>query len=98
MEDKSKIPRALQEIISRNERNKGKNDQDKFGYKITKNSREEILLYKKNGNTLWDDAIAKEIRALEKLGAFQFYPPKTKFVTKDGCQYALMHMIFGVKQ
>ena len=36
--------------------------------------------------------------ALDKLGVFQFYPPKTNFEKKYGCQYEPMHMVFGVNQ
>ena len=45
--------------MSINERKKVKKDQDKFGYKIPNNSREALLLDKKNGDTLWDDVISK---------------------------------------
>ena len=65
--------------MSRNDRNKVNKYRDKFGYKIPNNFREVLLLDKKNGNTLWSDAIYKEMSALERLGVFQFYPPKTKF-------------------
>ena len=35
---------------------------------------------------------------LERIGVFQFYPPKTKFENKYGWQYTPMHMIFDVKK
>ena len=47
---------------------------------------------------MWDDDIAKETTLLERLGMFQFYPPKTMFEKKDGWQYAPMYMIFDVNQ
>ena len=34
-----------------------------------------VPLDKKNGNILWDDAIAKKITELEKLGVLKFYLP-----------------------
>ena len=83
--------------MSRNEHNKVKKYREKFGYNIPNSSREALLLYKKNGNTLWDDVISKEITALGRLGMFQFYLPKTKFENKYGWQYSLMHMFFDVK-
>ena len=94
---KSKIPRSLKVKISRNERNKINKDQEKFGYKIPNNSREAILLDKKNGNTLWDDEISKEITSLERLVVLQFYLLKIKFGKKYGWRYAPMHMVFYVK-
>ena len=98
MKAKSKIPRSLKAKISINARNKGKKDWEKIGYKITNNSREAILVDKKNGNNLWHDTISKEMTALENTDVFQFYPPKTKFENKYGWKYAPMHMLFDVKQ
>ena len=89
MKDKSKIPRSLKSKISINEHNKGKNEREKFGYKVHYNSREVILIDKNNVNTLWDGVIAKEIMALYNIGVFQLYPPKTKFENKyngNACQ------------
>ena len=86
LKSKSNIPRALKTKMSRNDRNKVKKDQEKFGYNIPNNSRELLLLDKKNVNTLWADAISEEVKLLEKLGVLQFYPPKTKFENKYGWQ------------
>ena len=80
------MPRDLKAKMSRNERNKGKKDWEKFGYKIPNNYREALLLDKKNGNNLWAETIAKDITALDRLGLLQFYPPKTKFENKYGWQ------------
>ena len=43
LEAKSNISGSLKVKMSRNEHNKVKNDWDKFGYKITNNSREAFL-------------------------------------------------------
>ena len=59
MESKSKMPRALKAKMSINKRNKVKKDRENFGYKIPQNYTEALLLDKKNGNTLWDDSVAK---------------------------------------
>ena len=64
LESKSNIPRSLKAKMTRNYRNEVNKDRDKFGYKITNNYRREILLDKKNGSILWDDAIAKEMTEL----------------------------------
>ena len=84
--------------MSRNECNKGNKDWEKFGYKIPNNSSEVFLLDKNNGNTLWSEAIVKEMTELEKLSMFQLYPPKNNFEKKCGWKYAPMHMLFDVKQ
>ena len=75
LEAKSNMPRSLKANMSRNDCKKVKNDWEKLGYNITNNSREALLLDKRNGNTLWDDAIAKHIMALERLGLLQLHPP-----------------------
>ena len=98
LEAKSNTPRSLKAKISRNEHNKVNKDREKFGYKIPNNSREALLLDSKNGKTLWADAIAKEMTALERIGVFQIYPPKTKFDKKYGWQFAPMHIVFDMKQ
>ena len=54
---KSRVPRTLKVKMSRNYLNKVNKDWEKFGYIIPNNSSEAILLDKKNGNTLWSDAI-----------------------------------------
>ena len=46
-----------------------------------------------NKNTLWVDAITKDMHELERLGGFQYSPPKTKFENK-----ALIRMIFDIKK
>ena len=98
MEDKSKIPRSLKTKMSINDCNKVRKDWEKFGYNITNNYREAILLARKYGNTLWADVIAKEMEALERLGVFQLYLPKNKFDKKNGWKYVPMNTIFDVKQ
>ena len=47
-------------------------------------------------NTLWADAIAKEMGALEKAKCFKYYPPTYK--VPNHFQYAPLRMIFDVKQ
>ena len=91
------MPRDIKANISRNECNKVNIYREIFGYKISNNSREALILDKKIWNTLWSDNIANEIMALQRLGVFQLYPPKTKFQNKDGWKYAPMHMILYVK-
>ena len=82
LKDKSRMKISLRENISRNERNKGNNDRDKFGYKIPNNYREALLLDKNNGNTLWAYEISKDMTTLEKLGVFQYICLKLSFRRK----------------
>ena len=62
----------------RNERKKGKKYRERFGYMTPKESWEALLLDNNNGNTVWYDAIYKEMTALDDLHMFQFYPPNKR--------------------
>ncbi len=65
----------------------------KFGIEVRKTVKEALALDHKNGNTLWADAIAKEMR--EVRIAFNILP--------DGCSVPIgyqkvpCHMIFDMK-
>ncbi len=65
----------------------------KFGIEVSKTVTEALALDRKNGNTLWADAIAKEMK--EVPIAFKILP--------DGCSAPIgyqkipCHMIFDVK-
>jgi len=83
---------------SRNQRVTEKPDHEKHGITIPKNTREALLLDKANNNTLWSDAIAKEINSLKELGVFEFHPSHHKCPKQDGWSFAPMHMIFDIKR
>ena len=68
LKTKLNMPRSLKAKLAIKERRKVKNDQDKFGYKFPKNFSKARLLDKNNRNTLWDDAISKDVTALDNLG------------------------------
>ena len=51
----SKMTASFKAKMSINENNKGKKDREKFGYKVTNHTRDDLLLDKKNGTILWDD-------------------------------------------
>lgn len=53
---------------------------------------------KRNGNTKWGDAIAKEMEGLMRLDVFEFFPPSHKLHKRDGWQRAPLHMIFDIKR
>eukprot|EP00957_Ditylum_brightwellii_P066771 5067094-Ditylum_brightwellii.AAC.1 len=55
-----------------------------------------IELEKKNGNTLWQDAMAKEVKSLTDMDCFEFH--KKGNVPKEDYQHTTLHMVFNVKQ
>jgi hypothetical protein len=65
----------------------------KFGIKIPKTVNEALALDRKNGNTLWVDAIAKEMR--EVCIAFNILPDGSS--VPIGYQKIPCHMIFDIK-
>jgi hypothetical protein len=65
----------------------------KFGIEVPKTVKEALALYRKNGNTLWADAIAKEMK--EVRIAFNILPDGHS--APIGYQKIPCHMIFDVK-
>ncbi len=65
----------------------------KFGIEVPKTVREALDLDKKNGNTLWADAIAKEMKDVRV--AFKLLPDGQS--APIGFQKIPCHMIFDVK-
>ncbi len=65
----------------------------KFGIEIPKTVKEALALDRKNGNTLWADAIAKEMR--EVRIAFNILPDGSS--APIGYQKIPCHMVFDVK-
>ena len=50
---------------------------ERFGINLPRSTREEMLLDKPNGSTLWTEEISKERMALIAKGVFKFHSPKT---------------------
>ncbi len=65
----------------------------KFGIEIPKTDKEALALDCKNGNTLWADAIMKEMREVHI--AFNILPGGS--TVPIGCQKIPCHMVFDVK-
>ncbi len=65
----------------------------KFGIEVPKTVKEALALDRKNGNTLWVDAIAKEMK--EVLIAFNILPDGRS--APIGYQKIPCHMIFDIK-
>ena len=82
--------------MSRNKRNLKKGIRTKFGTKIPRNVKEALLFDEQNGNTLWGDAIIKEMNALKEARVWEFHPPQ--FKPSKSYQYAPLTMIFDMKQ
>ena len=55
---------------------------EKFGIRITNIVNEALIFDKINNNTKWQDAIEKELSALEKMNAWKFYSPEHQFSSK----------------
>ena len=67
----------------------------KFGIKVPRNVKEAKELDIENGNTLWWDAICKEMRNV--LIAFEEYDGSTDDLDKSGYTGIKCHMIFDIK-
>jgi len=78
-------------------RRKTSQPKEMFGFRIPRNPEEAIEFDKQNGNTLWQDAMQKEIDAINSFETFQEWkkaglPPKS-----EGWQFAPARFIFTVK-
>ena len=64
--------------LSRYNRVQKKSKVIRFGIKVSNNVREALILDKENGNNLWDEAIKKEMAALNQASVFIYHPPSYK--------------------
>ena len=55
------------------------------------------MIDRNNRNHKWGEAIAKEMKSLDKLNAFIYHAPTKQFSKSDGWKYAPLHMIYSVK-
>ena len=53
---------------------------------------------KKNGNTFWQDAIDKDIKALLEMDCFEFHTDGYHTTLGEGWQRTTLYMVFDVKQ
>lgn len=70
--------------------------QEKYGVAIPRSVKHALQLDAEAGNTLWADAIAKEIASLLALDCFEFHSPDYK--PSSEYQWTKLSMIFEVKQ
>ena len=66
----------------------------KFGVQVPRNTKEALLFDKQNNNTLWKEAIAKEMSKIMEFQVFKT-PPDGK--TPPGYKQIPCHMIYDVK-
>jgi hypothetical protein len=69
-----------------------------MGIQVPRNTKAALFFEKENKNSLWADAIFKEMCGLRRLNVFKFHSPNHRCDRKDGWQFAPMHMIFDNKQ
>lgn len=84
--------------MSRNQRIAAIVNREKYGIKVPQNVRQALLYDTTNNNTLWSDAIAKEMTSLLKLNVFKFHSSTHKCSKHEGWSFAPMHMIFDIKR
>jgi hypothetical protein len=70
-----------------------------YGAKAPKNTAEALAIDKAAGNTLWQDAIRKEVGALMEMETFKLIPSETKAsMRQKGYQMLPLRCIFDIKQ
>jgi hypothetical protein len=70
----------------------------KYGVYIPKNVTEALRVDDNEKNSLWKEAICKEIGTLMSMGTFKLLTKKDKNKTIRNSQYAPLRMIFDIKQ
>jgi hypothetical protein len=92
--DRSKSKPNKRKKAGRNNRHLG---EVKYGVRIPRNVREALLFDEENGDTLWTDAMSKEISALKHLNCFRVQERQNWNPRDEGYQYAPLRLIFDVK-
>jgi len=69
----------------------------KYGIRVPRNAKEALEFDEENGNTLWRDAILKELKALMEMEVFEKFPCSVRQARGKGFQFAPLRMIFDVK-
>ena len=82
----------------RNDRKENPEGNYQYGVKVPRNTKEAMLFDAKAGNSLWKDAVFKEIDALMSMGTFKLVAEKDRGSTMNKCQFAPLRMIFACKQ
>ena len=70
----------------------------KYGVEVPRHAEHAKKIDAANGNTFWQDAFEKEVKALLDLDCFEFHPAGHHQTLGDGWQRTTLHMVFDVKQ
>jgi hypothetical protein len=70
----------------------------KYGIEVPKTTEHAKRIDEANGNTFWQDAFEKEVKALLGLDCFEFHPEGYHKTLGEGWQRTSLHMVFDVKQ
>ena len=70
----------------------------KYGIEVPRNPDHAQKIDKANGDTMWQDAFEKEVKALLDMDCFEFHPAGHHHNLGDGWQKSTLHMVFDVKQ
>jgi hypothetical protein len=90
------VRRAVQNSNKKKKKKYDPKPQFKYGVQVPRNIKQAIDFDKSNNNTLWQDSIKLEIKALTDLECFDFKDPEYKCGSEY--QKTTLTMIFGVKQ
>ena len=69
----------------------------KYGKRVPSNAKEAIQFDREKGNSLWYNAILKELETLMFMEVFKKFPLSLRKAREKGFQFAPLRMIFGVK-
>ncbi|MGH7955315.1 MAG: reverse transcriptase domain-containing protein, partial [Gloeomargaritales cyanobacterium] len=81
---------------SRNSRNANNRNNVIFGFRVSKDAKEAYALDAINKNKLWEEAIKKEMSALDKLHCFEY--KDSNYKPDEEYQYAPLRLIFTIKK
>ena len=70
----------------------------KYGIEVPRNSEHAKRIDASQGNTYWEDAFGKEVKALLDLDCFEFHPAGYHEKLGSEWQRTSLHMVFDVKQ
>ena len=67
----------------------------KYGAQVPRTVKEAVRIDEQNQNTLWSEAIKKEVQALVDLDCFEF--KGKNYIPDDTYQKTRLHLVFDVK-
>ena len=90
---------TVRRISKKNQRIVSKSLPLKYEIRVPKDTEEAYKIDKENNNTLWSEAINKELNALNSYKTFKLVKNNDfKSLKKEGFQFSRLRMIFDVKQ